>query len=181
MSDLSPSARRCKHVFIRHGPKQQISEGYRLRYFLDPNLTREGFGFTRRSAEKLIRECGRPDLIVCSPYLRTRMTAELISESCGGVPVVICRELSEYVGPYHRDPSKKVDRVTRSHDPPFGESEGQFRSRCDRYLRSIRSEHEGFNCVYHVTHRYFVANVAIEGSRVELRDIPYCGYHIVHV
>jgi phosphohistidine phosphatase len=80
--------------FLRHGPAATLSEAHVARDS-DRPLTAEGTDLTRRVCEGLARLGMRVDVIVSSPLLRARQTADLAAAALGSRDqVVLADELA---------------------------------------------------------------------------------------
>ncbi len=146
------------HLLIRHGPKAHANNDLWAEYRLDPPLTSSGTVFTRQRMSKIVSEFGEPDMVVCSPYLRTRQTAEILVSLCTNEPGVIIEPLlSEYLGNQKGELRGCMRDETSKHNPPIEETMNQFRTRVKEYLERV-SQFQGK--IYLVTHGLFVAVAA---------------------
>lgn len=108
-------------VYIRHAKKKyRDGEEYPLH---DPGLTNSEKDTENlyKLFDELISLYGNPDRIVCSPFLRTRLTAfqlkELLEESDNFAPLIVDVNISESLG--HRKYEKlSVTKMTGSYNVP---------------------------------------------------------------
>jgi probable phosphoglycerate mutase len=140
-----------------------------------------------RSAGALIRDTYRPDLVVISPYLRTRQTAE---EAFGtsGIPQVVDERLRDRElgwldlltarGVLSRlpDEARRRERLGKFYyRPPGGESWADVLLRLRAVLREIREDHPGGRVLL-VAHEATVLLVRylVEGlSEAQLMEIAH--------
>lgn len=89
-------------LYIRHAEKQ-YSNGNAEEFSLDPGLTSKGKDDARRRFQQLLDDYGPPEQVFCSPYLRTRETAQIacdviFNQTGINVPIIYDSTLSEYLG-----------------------------------------------------------------------------------
>lgn len=124
-------------VLIRHGKKKwkngtRTNDGYS---FDPPLIDGEDIVSLRDS---LLQTSGEPVSIFCSPFLRCRQTAEILSEE--QIPIRIVPDLREYLGNWNgRHRRVDLDPETQRHiRGPVVESFNDFKHRAihlDRYLQ----------------------------------------------
>ncbi|MDF1564636.1 MAG: histidine phosphatase family protein [Deltaproteobacteria bacterium] len=77
-----------KHILLfRHGIAIERGEPGCPREDAERHLTERGLERTRQAARGLVLASGAPGLILSSPYLRARQTADLLREACGEAEV----------------------------------------------------------------------------------------------
>jgi len=124
-------------VLIRHGKKAWNNGFSRGKYPFDPPLVRDH--------EIQIPE-GIPERIVCSPFLRCRQTAQILSDHTGA-PISIDSNLREYLGNWTNVPLQYIDPETSRHiQEPLIETYEEFRNRV------LRARHYLNQNVWIVTH-----------------------------
>lgn len=151
-----------KLVFVRHGQSEKnilkVKSSTKDRH----PLTEEGKTQAKNTAQRLSTH-GNFDFIICSPVLRARQTAEIISEYLH-VPVVFDDLISEYdygnwndlteeeMIEQHKDYSeyRKHERGTQEHfDFKLGgtESRADVVGRAKKFLEKIKEEYSGKNLI----------------------------------
>lgn len=154
--------KKIKLVFVRHGQSEKnilrIKSSAKDKY----PLTDKGKAQAKEVAQKLSRDDSF-DLVISSPVLRARQTAEIISEQLH-IPVVFDDLISEYdYGNWndlteeemlerHEDYSeyKKHERGTQEHfDFKLGgtESRSDVVARVRKFLEKIKQEYPGKNLI----------------------------------
>lgn len=153
-------------IYIRHAEKE-YNNGHSESYKFDPNITEEGMEKTRILANKLLEEYGKPDVIICSPYLRTRETADLISKVVG-VDYRIDKFLSEYLG-NHKYEKLDVHEETKKYNPPHPETFRKFQTRV--YKHNTYMNKFSDKKVWIVTHGLFITELSkIYGIKINYID-----------
>lgn len=158
---------------VRHGQTQWNAED-RVCGSTDLPLNEVGFAQARALAEKAAAY--QIDLILCSPLLRARQTAEAIAERCG-VPIVIEERLREQdfgeaEGKSRQDPEYKRNKVQFSYRHPGGESPLQLIARVYAVLEDVKRKYQGktvllvcHGCVCRAIRSYFVSSTNEEYFR----------------
>lgn len=124
--------------FMRHGQTEANARGVRCGGDVDLDLTAQGKAEVLALAPTLRRlEIG---VIVASPLLRTRHSAEILARELGGVPVVLEplfreRALGEWNGLTIMETEA---RLQARHTPPGGESNDDFIARIARAADTLR-------------------------------------------
>jgi broad specificity phosphatase PhoE len=118
----------------------KLLEDY-TKYPLDPDITEEGCHHAIVRFSYLLEKFGIPDVIVSSPFLRTRHTAhvakDIIFAQTGVAVPIICDSLvGEYLG-HHKnvDMSKEVTTETLMFNPFPPETWDEFNNRIKSYTR----------------------------------------------
>ena len=88
--------------FVRHGESELNIKG--VRQGAEGSLSARGRAQAEMTAKKFPKKKGRPDVIISSPYQRTRETAEVIGKELG-MKVEFCDLLAE-----RRNPSQIIGR-----------------------------------------------------------------------
>lgn len=105
--------------FVRHGETILNAKG--IRQGPDGALTEKGRKQAEETAKRFPKEKGRPEIIIASPYERTKETAGIIAQELN-MPVKYCdllverRNPSEIIGKSGSDPEVKkiVDLIDKS-------------------------------------------------------------------
>lgn len=155
-------------VIFRHGAKQRESESKDFLPEDPPLLPGQEEGFLRL-AEEILKEVGTPDLIVTSPYLRTRETATLLSKAFPEPPtIVVDPDLGEYLG-YLPDPLEiKLSEDTQKHKPPTEFNYTALRKRLASFLERYKDRR-----VWVVSHRIplmELSRLIIGGKQTPLQE-----------
>lgn len=123
-------------VYIRHAPKQ-FKNGQSATYSLDPPLIPGAQLQITTLAQRLISSYGTPDVILSSPFLRTRQTAEIMSTMCDEkVPIHCDMTVSEYLG-NHATRKLDVHPTTKQFNPPHPENFTDFRKRIKLHFTKL--------------------------------------------
>lgn len=136
-------------LYIRHSEKRYINGGSPT-YWLDPDLTTNGIELAHERFVELLQTNPIPSYIVCSPYLRTRQTAEIAQDVIMKyykilVEIDYDNELSEYLNnrKYHSLAGAFRPDTT---DPAPPESKYKFTRRVQRQFDSAVPN------VWYITH-----------------------------
>lgn len=165
-------------IYIRHADKQ-YSNGHATACSHDPSITEDGYIKTLMLGENLIKRWGFPDYIVCSPYRRTRETAEALAKVVrdrGGNEIIVKYEirLSEYLG-NHRDRNLDVNEITSLCNPPHPENFFQMDSRVRYHNDEMRElDYQNIN-VWFVTHGFIINRLGNAMGYKLPRRMPYLG------
>ena len=179
-------------IYIRHSEKT-YRNGQNETFKHDPPITEEGKVQAQQLAHLLIQKFGVPGLIMCSPYRRTRETAEAMRDSIGGtnfqapqatlptlpstgetnlqvpqatLPEIRCDNLlSEYLGNHEET---DVTNETASFAPPHhDESLGAFKARIRKHNALASVLDDLTQPVWFITHGFIMSTLAdIMGSPV---------------
>ncbi len=154
--------------FVRHGETILNAKG--IRQGADGGLTEKGKAQALSTAKRFPKEKGRPEVIIASPYERTRETADIIAKELN-MPVEYCDLLVERRNPKeiigHAGTEKMVqmivDRIDKSfHDDNLRYSDEEnfidLKKRAAKLLDYIKNR--GENRIMMVTHGIFLKMVA---------------------
>lgn len=153
-------------IYIRHAEKE-YKNGKSKIYSHDPGITKDGLEKTKIITQKLLDLWGDPDLIVCSPYQRTRETAitinNVLRQLDKPVKIKIDPELSEYLG-NHKDDPMDVRPETEVWNPPHPETFSQMKQRIKSHYRKIVNwtfDHPGkIKTIWFVTHGLIIKQIS---------------------
>jgi broad specificity phosphatase PhoE len=182
---------RCKTVnslssmlFIRHGEKE-YRNGHSSEFPLDPGLTEEGKKAAYDKFYKLCDLLGPPNRIVCSPYLRTRETAEIAREAVNAwkqdkgknwardPEIIHERRIGEFLGNHMNCVmGRDVRPMTLLHDPVPPETLTSFRRRVSEFYYN----HHGPG--WYVTHGILIQTIAYYNNYSLEHPEPLGGVYI---
>jgi len=153
-------------IYIRHA-NDRHTPGVTSKH--DTPLTDRGKSEARETALVLQEMYGAPAVIVCSPYMRARQTAEhLVKALDACIPIVIDNQLSKYVTSSNlRDLDVRND--TLRHAPPIRESKSEFKQRVYKHFQQFvvdpfhkQESRDPNKMVWYVTHGIFVRTIAVD-------------------
>ena len=106
--------------FVRHG--ETLNNAQNIRQGSDGSLSEKGRAQALATAKRFPKENGRPDVIITSPYERTRETAEIIANELGmgfeySDLLVERRNPSEIIG--HSGQEEEVKKIVDKIDMSF--------------------------------------------------------------
>lgn len=164
-------------LYIRHGEKE-YKNGGNLKFSLDPDLTEKGIIDSTEKFIYLASKYGAPDLIISSPYLRTRKTSSIakamILEITGiNVEIKYDRILGECLkNQVGKDLTICLRPETLIHNPIPPENDRQYHGRMCAHVRNARSN------IWYVTHGYNITKIAlIKKQKIKYPD-ELCGIYI---
>ena len=137
-------------VYIRHAEKE-YNNGESNLYKHDPGITPDGISKTKEMAKNIIKEWGVPEMIISSPYRRTRETAIIMNTTLReynngnntpnnnkqNIKLKIDVGLSEYLG-NHKTAILDVTPETKVWNPPHPEMFGAMKQRVKNHYNKIR-------------------------------------------
>jgi broad specificity phosphatase PhoE len=113
-------------------------------------------------AQYLLEQYGKPEMIIVSPYRRTRETANVMKSVVENtVPLIIDTDVSEYLG-NHRTVPIDVTESTLIHDPPHPETFVEMKARVKKHHNKITSycKAKERGIIWIVTHGLIIKQVA---------------------
>lgn len=155
-----------RRVYIRHANKN-YSNGESDLYKHDPGITDEGAESCKKVAECLIKKWGIPDIIIASPYRRTRETVQIMissidEKSKSNIQVFIDSEVSEYLGNHREFPIDVTDN-TMVYNPPHPETFKEMKNRVRRHHNHINDYIERIDqekVIWIITHGLIIKQIA---------------------
>jgi len=125
--------------FVRHGITEPNTLGLRCGGDNDVPMTEAGCEQVLQLAREIERRNLGIGVIVAGSLIRTRHTAQIISEALGGVPIEIEPLVNERrLGEWNsRSIAETEDLLRRKITPPGGESEAEFTARIERALEAL--------------------------------------------
>ena len=166
-------------LYIRHSHKA-YRNGFNDTYSFDPPITEEGRTYARTKFAYLLRQYGAPEVIVCSPYLRTRQTAEIaravLMENGHNCAIYYDNSIAEHITTKHRNVDFTGTRtpMTELEGPPKVESLGQYRQRITKHVETNRE----YDKTWYITHGGVIQSVASQYNRVVNYPNEVCGIAI---
>ncbi len=134
--------------FVRHGETENNAKN--IRQGPEGPLTEKGRAQALATAKRFPKEKGRPQIIVASPYERTKETAEIIARELGmkvkySDLLIERRNPSEVIGRSggERDVRKIIDRIDKTYHPDdfrYGDEENfiDLKERAKKLLSHIK-------------------------------------------
>jgi len=124
-------------IIIRHANDEQDNFLHKH----DKEITKRGKKDAKRIGKKLIKKYGTPDIIYCSPFMRTRQTLKymlkyMLKHDNIQPNVIIDKRLS--TTKEKKNPS--VFSQTKKKHIPIKETHKMFKQRCDSFLRDIKKD-----------------------------------------
>ena len=154
--------------FVRHGETILNAKG--IRQGSEGALTENGREQALATAHRFPKEKGRPQVLIASPYERTKETAEIIAKEIGMKHIEYCdllverRNPTEIIGKWGGDREVKeiVDRIDKSfHEDNLRYSDEEnfmdLKNRAKKLLKYIRHRRE--ERIIMVTHGIFLKMV----------------------
>lgn len=147
-------------IYIRHAEKK-YKNGQNSIYKFDPEIKENQDTKFEKLTEKLINKYGIPDIILTSPYERTRQTAKEIKKYIkkyknNDIKIKICVEVSEYLG-NHSTSVLDVRPETKKSNPPHPEDLYLFRYRIRRHIKNMEKYKN--NKVWIISHGLVISTV----------------------
>lgn len=185
-----------KIIWIRHGNKLYCNgkapDGYRQH---DPPLKEDAKEDIYKKVDSLLYEFGFPDRIICSPFLRTRQTVEIMLEhlyilnvkKASNITVEMDMNISEYLGfqkPYFNEAD--VDEETSNLSKTkilLGESLKSLNFRVKEHISKLNLFEDKSEIIWVITHGIILNNVyysltKISGKPKQLPDRPPSLSHV---
>jgi len=185
-----------KLIWIRHGNKLYCNgkapEGYHQH---DPPLKEDAKEDIYKKVNHLTQEFGFPDRIICSPFLRTRQTAEKMLERLYALnvkkasPIIVEMDMniSEYLGfqkPYYSEAD--VDKETLDLSKTkilLGESLKSLNFRVKEHISNLNLFEDKSEIIWVITHGIILNNVyysltKMNGKVKQLPDRPPSLSHV---
>lgn len=156
-------------IYVRHAPKAYANNKNSLNgYAFDPPLTDEGVFLAELQFRNMCEKYDIPQIIICSPFLRTRQTAKIakhvIYQSTGKkIPIETNSFLGEYLGnisdlSYFEE---KVHPDTLNCNPIGKETWAEFVQRVRNYVKHV--DYSGYDeNVWIITHGIVICAIAME-------------------
>jgi broad specificity phosphatase PhoE len=174
--------------FVRHGETENNALG--IRQGAEGSLTERGRAQALATAKRFPKHKGRPQIIIASPYERTRETVEIIRKELNMRKVKYCallaerRNPSEVIGRSGKDPDirKIMDRIDNSYhadDLRFSDEENftDLKKRARKLLKYIaRRWHSRIIMVTHKIFLKMVISYMIHGNKLTASEYNNLSY-----
>lgn len=152
-------------LYIRHAKKIHRNNRHR-RFGLDPPIAKEERESNKLKLREIIKIYGIPEIIYCSPYLRTRQTMETLldvmnDEERGNIRIIIDPDVGEYLGNQKEaDLNLGLREETLSWGEIIkGENWDQLTERATKFDKKICEQH-GDKKVCVITHGTFIQSIS---------------------
>ena len=152
------------YVYIRHFHKE-YRNGKNDIFPYDPRILPDKAGEIPLLTRQLLAAYGPPKAIFCSPYERTRQTAALLAPL--DVPIIVDRNLSEYIGKHHekRLNDNSIRGRTAKYHPPAAETSSMLDNRIEQHITTREKLSED---VY-----WFITHGVIVRKTLEYNNVAY--------
>ncbi len=174
--------------FVRHG--ETLLNAKNIRQGPEGSLSEKGREQALATAQRFPKHKGRPQVIIASPYQRTKETAEILAKELQLKKIVYCdllverRNPSQIIGKWGSDPEVKhiVDQIDGSfHSDDFRVSDEEnfmdMKERARKLLKYIRRR--GEQRIIMVTHGIFlkmVISYMLEGDKLTASEYNKLSY-----
>jgi broad specificity phosphatase PhoE len=161
-------------LYVRHGKKSYSNRKSSV-YSLDPNLTNDGKKQAHHKFKYLLKKFGCPDLIITSPYLRTRETADIAQFTIFEltdifVPILYDSAIGEYLGNQKNvSLDTEVRPETLIHNPIPPETWEDFICRVKSHVYKTDNADGDNLYIWYVTHGLVIQKICSTYGV----DIPY--------
>ena len=166
-----------KIIYIRHGDKL-YGNHERTMYSHDSPLSEKGKAQIAHLAKRL-KEEGRPDLVLVSPYLRTMETAAIFKENgCFEDEVKIDVHVAEFLG------NQKYTNIlndTRKYNPPtHRETLDELRDRANLHIEELEAyKQRGIKEIWVISHGFTIYTIVKEILRIDRPEFNlHMGEHL---
>lgn len=174
---LHPEETITSFLLIRHGHTKATEEG---RLYTDPNapLTEKGRLQAQAAADWVVSQ--KPDLLLSSPSLRVRTTADIIGESLNQQPIIIEGLNEWHVGDWegrtyldlkNSEPElyKRWSNDPINNAPPGGESISDMCVRVEQSMNEMIARFEGKKLAL-VTHAGVIRSAVIDALGIPVAN-----------
>ena len=137
-------------ILIRHSHDRVKGS---VRHAHDTDITEKGVAMAQKKARKLVRRYGRPSMILCSPFRRTRETMTVMADeiSISGKRQYIDPRLGRIFADDERK-QPKMAASTQAYGVNADEGRRRFRARVDNFVRDIDQYIDTEEVVWVITH-----------------------------
>lgn len=156
-------------VVLRHAKKEYGNRcGHIVKY--DSPIVQDEWGRAKVVFSKHISEHAlTPTRIICSPYRRTRETAEILQEMTENkLDVEVNREFSNFLGWNKESNDSDFEEETRNYTPYQPEKLLEFHKRVNRAFQKVYDELGENDIVWIITHR-FIINSHLQARKLKTK------------
>jgi len=163
-------------IYIRHADKCYYNGSLSVSiYRHDSGITDLGRERARDLATKLISKWGMPKKVICSPYKRTRDTAqEMMLNVSIDVPLYCDINISEYLG-NKRTEALDVEEQTSCWNPPHPEFLWMMKERVKKHNDMFQSFDESDEVIWIISHGIIIQQLIYLLQYQTKNKIPYLG------
>jgi len=167
-------------IYIRHAEKQHKNGHQNSEFSHDPKLTKNGMLNSIEKGKELVQKYGLPDLILCSPFQRTRETMYcLLSEI--DIPTSLRAysdlNISEYLGNWK---GKHIDlRPETLKYSPRIDNLYKFEKRINSHVEEMRQVDHSKSVIWIVTHSFCMTKIAKNYSVYIKSEVPFLGHMVI--
>jgi broad specificity phosphatase PhoE len=137
------------YVYLRHGPKEyKNGKAPRGRPQHDPPITKSSIPLCQEIGSSLLKNYGIPKIVIVSPYLRTRQTGKLLTESLPYFAkkcIYTDNNVAEYLGNQRDNIDVTIETLDYAVDPitsevflKTGETITDFNNRIREHLNMLQ-------------------------------------------
>lgn len=141
----------------------------------DSSIVKEGIDGFLRVAKKVYHKYGPPEIIIVSPYLRTRQSAKILRKYCPNCKVLIDTRISKYFPRSQRD-NPRIKEKTLQYNVPIHETKEELKSRIREHLEEVKTMKKN---VWVLTHAIVVSIISREIGQ-NITYVPYNRPLIIH-
>ena len=166
------------HVYIRHGTKEHSNNANKA-FSLDAGITDEGKLIAQERFKQIFHDYFIPDIIISSPYLRTRETSEIAQKVLEKhyntkVNVIVDVLLGEYLGNQkHKDLCDHVVLDTLKYNPIGSESWKQYSCRIKYF---VSKEIKDYKNILFISHGLTIQSISYFLDRKIDYPKELCGF-----
>lgn len=159
-------------IIIRHADDNEDTPTHRH----DQEITDRGKRKAKEKALRLIDRYGQPDIIYCSPMMRTRQTLAEMLKYVKSKPIIYFdNRISRYFSSREqKEPS--VFTVTNQRNIPIYETYDKFKHRCDKFLREIKDKNYIYTrrkVIWVISHTLVIKRIT---SKLHMRIHSYLNF-----
>lgn len=159
-------------IVIRHANDRERRAVHRH----DKEITRDGEIQAKKIGKKLIKKYGDPDIIYCSPMMRTKQTLKKMLKHVESEPrIIIENRLSRYFN--HRERDEPSLFTMTGKDIPLNETHRAFKKRCDLFLKDIKNSDKNHQVVWIITHALVLKRFCKKLKISRPRHVDFLDYH----
>lgn len=158
-------------ICIRHGDDDYSNATHRH----DHRLTMIGEKQIRKRVKELLEKYGKPRIVYCSPFKRTKQSLKILLEELAGYKpkIIYSKGLSKYFGRTLPEDAS-IFPETYQKDLPFYENKDDFHKRVDDFCNElIDKEYDKKNNVWCITHAIIYKRLANFFGKEVKKNVPF--------